>query len=77
MSAYPRIPPHTFPRAPLAAEQEGAANRQLSRHRKSEARLIAMQKVEGSNPFSRFARKPRRGGAFFVSRQGYVAAVTS
>jgi hypothetical protein len=23
-----------------------------------------MQKVEGSNPFSRFARKPRSGGAF-------------
>jgi hypothetical protein len=23
-----------------------------------------MQKVEGSNPFSRFARKPRSGGPF-------------
>jgi hypothetical protein len=25
-----------------------------------------MQKVEGSNPFSRFPRKPRYGGVFYI-----------
>jgi hypothetical protein len=28
------------------------------------AQPLAMQKVEGSNPFSRLSRKPRPGGAF-------------
>jgi hypothetical protein len=35
-----------------------------------------MQKVEGSNPFSRFSRKPRFGGVFSCSGDGRAAAVT-
>jgi hypothetical protein len=36
----------------------------------SEGGVIAMQKVVGSNPFSRFARKPARGAGFRVSGVG-------
>jgi hypothetical protein len=36
-----------------------------------------MQKVEGSNPFSRSSRKPRFGGAFLWAGSGYAAAATS
>ena len=32
-----------------------------------------MQKVEGSNPFSRFDRKPRSGGAFSFFVAGPLA----
>ena len=36
-----------------------------------------MQKVEGSNPFSRSKGKPRSGGAFLCPGSGYAAAATS
>ena len=36
-----------------------------------------MQKVVGSNPISRFERKPRSGGAFCVQIATYVDAVTA
>ncbi len=37
--------------------------------------LIAMQKVEGSNPFSRFARKPAPRAGFCFSGQPWAAVV--
>ena len=68
MPAYPRISPHIFAAAPFSAEQEGAANKPLWRGGCSEAGLLAMQKVEGSNPFSRFQLQSRMrrlwGGVF-------------
>src|SRR5215204_4685855 len=39
--------------------------------------LLAMQKVEGSNPFSRFRRKPRYGGVFCVPGLVALHASTS
>jgi hypothetical protein len=36
-----------------------------------------MQKVEGSNPFSRSKEKPRSGGAFLCVGNGCVRAATS
>jgi hypothetical protein len=36
-----------------------------------------MQKVEGSNPFSRSKEKPRFGGAFLCPGGGYATAPTS
>jgi hypothetical protein len=36
-----------------------------------------MQKVEGSNPFSRSQEKPRSGGAFLCPDSDYVDAVTA
>ena len=43
----------------------------------SEMGIIAMQKVEGSNPFSRFEGKPRFGGAFLCPVGGHVPATAS
>jgi hypothetical protein len=40
--------------APFPADRKGAVNRPLWRVGDFGAGLIAMQKVEGSNPFSRF-----------------------
>jgi hypothetical protein len=43
-------------------------NLQLYRHCSHRERPIAMQKVEGSSPFSRSSRKPRSGGVFSLLR---------
>lgn len=51
--------PHAFPdRARLRRRCEIPANKPIHYQLGSEIRLIAMQKVEGSNPFSRFSRIP-------------------
>ena len=57
--------PHAFPdRGRLQSYYEAPANEAIRCLPALEGGLIAMQKVEGSNPFSRFPGKPRSGGAF-------------
>ncbi len=68
MPAYPRISQHILAAAPFAADQEVAAKRPLLHGGVSEAGFIAMQKVVGSNPISRFhlqSRMRRPGGGVF------------
>jgi hypothetical protein len=57
--------PHAFPdRGRLRCRYETPATEHIRCQPRSKAGLIAMQKVEGSNPFSRFPQKPRFGGVF-------------
>src|SRR3954469_4826444 len=63
--------PRQFVRKPRETEDEPKADIWLySRPTARLAGTFAMQKVEGSNPFSRSKEKPRSGGAFCVRSAG-------
>jgi hypothetical protein len=59
--------PHAFPNAVVCgARYKIPANNHIRCRSGLEGSLIAMQKVEGSNPFSRFARNLALGRDFVV-----------
>jgi hypothetical protein len=66
IAAYRRISPRISFRGRWRQPREAPASRHLCHQPVSEMGLIAMQKVEGSNPFSRFTRDPALQRDFVV-----------
>jgi hypothetical protein len=64
-----RIEPGAAERQP-AESGFGERNPAVYREPVRSTPMLAMQKVEGSNPFSRFARRPRSGRAFLCEMEG-------
>jgi hypothetical protein len=62
--AYPRASPRIANRGRAYRLREAPASGHARGTLVPEMGLVAMQKVEGSNPFSRFSRIPRKSAAF-------------
>jgi hypothetical protein len=77
IAAYRRISARIPDRGRLPRRYKTPARDHVRFALASETGVIAMQKVVGSNPISRFQEKPRSGWAFRCYREHRIMAVTA